>query len=43
MFDRAAILREAHAATRRRLAPSRSQRSGDRYDPELIAWVPKAK
>lgn len=42
MFDRADILREAHAATRRRLGPSRSQRYGDRYDPELTAWVPKA-
>ena len=42
MFDRAAILRDAHAATRRRMAPSHSQRYGDRYDPELTAWVPKA-
>ena len=42
MFDRAAILREAHAATRRRLAPSHYQRFGDRYDRELSAWVPKA-
>ena len=41
-FDRAAILREAHAATRLRLVPSHSQRYGDRYDRELAAWVPKA-
>ena len=42
MFDRAAILREAHAATRARFVPSHSQRYGDRYDRELAAWVPKA-
>ena len=42
MFDRAAILREAHAATRLRFVPSHSQRYGDRYDRELSAWVPKA-
>ena len=42
MFDRAAILREAHAATRLRFVPSHSQRYGDRYDRELAAWVPKA-
>lgn len=41
-FDRAAILREAHTAARRRCAPSHYYRTGDRYDPELTAWVPKA-
>ena len=40
-FDRAEILRSAHRAARERMTPSSSWRHGDRYDPEVIGWVPK--
>ena len=37
IVDRAEILRSA----RERMTPSSSWRHGDRYDPEVVGWVPK--
>ena len=41
VFDRAAILRQAHAAARARMAPSRTCRVGDRRNEQGAGYVPK--
>ncbi len=40
MYDRAAILRTAHASARKRMAPSFNFRHGDRWNNEAGGYVP---
>ncbi len=41
MFNRSAILRDAHARTARRMAPFPMRRPGDRFDATVNGWVPE--
>ena len=42
MFNRSAILRDAHARTARRMAPYHMRRHGDCFDATRQGWVPEA-
>ena len=42
MFNRSAILRDAHARTARRMAPYHMRRHGDHFDATRQGWVPEA-